>query len=107
MVAAGGTHLAREGLTWASGGFESDGLEASLDAGLAENSETFGIFGGFLVSGHLGLLPNLADVCVPDFFELIRQLIFGEILVGLAGDIEAGVELDVGRSVVLETHFVG
>jgi len=103
---AGGTHLAREGLTWASGGFESDGLEASLDAGLAENSETFGIFGGFLVSGHLGLLPNLADVCVPDFFELIRQLIFGEIPVGLAGDIEAGVELDVGRSVVLETHRV-
>lgn len=74
---------------------------------MAENSETFGIFGGGLVDGHLRLLPNLADICVPDFFELIRQLIFGEILVGLAGDIEAGVELDVGRSIVLETHFVG
>ena len=91
-----------------SGGFESDGLEASLDAGLAENSETFGILGGgFLVSGHLGLYPNLADVCVPDFFELIRQLIFGEIPVGLAGDIEAGVELDVGRSIVLERILLG
>ena len=63
-------------------------------------------FGGFLVSAHLVLFPNLPDVCVPDFFELIRQFIFGEILVGLAGDIEAGVELVVGRRVLHETHCV-
>jgi len=102
----GGPPRAGEGLAWASGGFEIDGLEPSFDSGLAENSETFGILGGFLVSGHIGLLSNLADVCVTNFFELIRQLIFGEILVGLAGDIKADVELDVVRSVVLETHHV-
>jgi len=83
-------------------------LEASLDAGWLKTLKLLEFFwGGGLVDGHLRLLPNLADICVPDFFELIRQLIFGEILVGLAGDIEAGVELDVGRSIVLETHFVG